>query len=196
LAVLYLRRNRHQPVATERASGRSRHLLAKGPHEEDGHHEANDCGGNPEYIDHKGVGGADIATVDRAPDLRVADRARRLAIMPRATRTAPTHADPTPCWGRTASCPTLATCRRNTAKRAIAKPNAISAMPVRIQASMVRSLARCRRSVHARSGDRPVQHGELVSEQSDLGEQRPSRAKQVDHCGGEHGHDGEHSART
>ena len=34
---------------------------------------------------------------------------------------------------------------------------------------------------------RPLQHAELVSEQGDFGEQRPSRAKQVDESGGEHG---------
>jgi hypothetical protein len=34
---------------------------------------------------------------------------------------------------------------------------------------------------HVRPGDRRLQRGELVSEQGDFGEQRPSRAKQV-HC--------------
>ena len=38
---------------------------------------------------------------------------------------------------------------------------------------------------HARPGDRALQHGELVSEQGDLSEQRPARAKGVHHGGSE-----------
>jgi hypothetical protein len=45
---------------------------------------------------------------------------------------------------------------------------------------------------HARPGARALQHGELVSEQGDLGEQRPARAKDVRHGGGEHEHGFEH----
>jgi len=45
---------------------------------------------------------------------------------------------------------------------------------------------------HARPGDRALQHGELVSEQRDLREQRPTRAKDVRHGGDEHEHGLEH----
>ena len=39
---------------------------------------------------------------------------------------------------------------------------------------------------HTRPGNRALQHGELVSEQGDLGEQRPARAKRVRQGGGGH----------
>src|SRR5580658_5521347 len=45
---------------------------------------------------------------------------------------------------------------------------------------------------HARPGDRALQHGELVSEQGDLREQRPTRAKGGRHGGDEHEHGLEH----
>lgn len=48
---------------------------------------------------------------------------------------------------------------------------------------------------HARPGNRALQHGELMSEQGDVGEQRPARAKDIRHGGGEHEHGFEHGRK-
>src|SRR6202142_2136081 len=45
---------------------------------------------------------------------------------------------------------------------------------------------------HARPANRALQHGELMSEQGDLGEQRPARAKDIRHGDGDHEHGFEH----
>jgi hypothetical protein len=48
---------------------------------------------------------------------------------------------------------------------------------------------------HTGPGNRALQHGELVSEQGDLGEQRPARAKRVRQGGGEHQRGFEHEGK-
>src|SRR5450631_2623371 len=67
--------------------------------------------------------------------------------MPSATSRVPSQAVPSPSGGPRTKVPTDASSRRNGPNRAMAKPKAINAMPVRIQANIVRSLAWCTRSV-------------------------------------------------
>ena len=72
---------------------------------------------------------------------------RRFASIPRATKDAPSQEEPRPCGSCNSVECASASCRKNSPNRAIAKPKPISEIPVLTQASMVRSLAWCRRIV-------------------------------------------------
>src|SRR5258708_15748663 len=71
---------------------------------------------------------------------------------------APTHPEPAVRFAARPSsmCAARACSRRYIPNRAIAKPNPISEMPVRSQASIVRSLAWCMLNVSARGGMRRI----------------------------------------